>query len=138
MAIFVSVLKKLFISMIALLYLSATSGMVMNVHYCMGKFSSISFGHEKDHSDGTCDKCGMLKTENHCCKDEVAEVKLNDVHQTSSIAFELSSISAVQPVKLIVLNDPEQGVTAPPVDAYISPPPKTFNKVYLDVSTFLI
>lgn len=124
--------------MIALLYLSATSGMVMNVHYCMGKISSISFGHEKDHSDGTCDKCGMLKTENHCCKDEVADVKLNDAHQTSSIAFELAGISAIQPVKLIVLNDPEQGVSAPPVDTYISPPLKNFNKVYLDVSTFLI
>lgn len=124
--------------MIALLYLSATSGMVMNVHYCMGKFSSVSFGHEKDHNDGTCDKCGMLKTENHCCKDEVTEVKLNDAHQTSSIDFELSSISAIQPVKLIVLNDPEQGVPVPPLVAYVSPPPKTFNKVYLDVRTFLI
>lgn len=132
------VLKKLFISMIALLYLSATSGMVMNVHYCMGKISSISFGHEKDHNDGTCDKCGMLKTENHCCKDEVSEVKLNDVHETSTVAFELSDITSIQPVKTIVLSDPEQGVTAPPADAYISPPPKTLNKVYLDVRTFLI
>ena len=132
------VLKKLFISMIALLYLSATSGMVMNVHYCMGKISSISFGHEKDHNDGTCDKCGMLKTENHCCKDEVSEVKLNDVHETSTVAFELSDITSIQPVKTIVLSDPEQGVTAPPADAYISPPPKTLNKVYLDVRNFLI
>jgi hypothetical protein len=124
--------------MIALFYLSATSGMVMNVHYCMGKISSVSFGHEKDHNDGTCDKCGMLKTENHCCKDEVSEVKLNDAHQTSSVDFELAGISAAQPVKLIDLNDPEQGVTAPPVDTYDSPPPKTLNKVYLDVNTFLI
>ena len=124
--------------MIALLYLSATSGMVMNVHYCMGKISSISFGHEKDHNDGTCDKCGMLKTENHCCKDEVSEVKLNDVHETSTVAFELSDITSIQPVKTIVLSDPEQGVTAPSADAYVSPPPKTLNKVYLDVRTFLI
>jgi hypothetical protein len=124
--------------MIALFYLSATSGMVMNVHYCMGKISSISFGHEKDHNDGTCDKCGMLKTENHCCKDEVSEVRLNDAHLTSSIAFELSSISSIQPVKMIVLTDPEQGVSAQPVDVYVSPPPKTLNKVYLDISTFLI
>lgn len=124
--------------MIALLYLSATSGMVMNVHYCMGKFSSISFGYEKDHNDGTCDRCGMLKTENHCCKDKVAEVKLNDVHQNASTDFELSTLSAVQPVKLVVLSDPEQGVSAPPVDAYVSPPPKFLNKVYLDVRIFLI
>lgn len=124
--------------MIALLYLSATSGMVMNVHYCMGKFSSISFGHEKDHNDGNCDKCGMLKTENHCCKDEVSEVKLNDAHQISSIDFELSGISASQPVQMVGLNDPEQGLSAPPVNAYVSPPPKTFNKVYLDVRNFLI
>jgi hypothetical protein len=124
--------------MIALLYFSATSGMVMNVHYCMGKFSSISFGHEKDHNDGTCDRCGMLKTENHCCKDEVSEVKLNDANQTSSIDFELSAISALQPVKLVDLNDSEQGLSAPPIHAYVSPPPKTLNKVYIDVCNFLI
>lgn len=104
----------------------------------MGKISSVSFGHEKDHNDGTCDKCGMLKTENHCCKDEVSEVKLNDVHQTSSASFELSDISSIQPVKTVVLNDPEQGVSATPVDVYVSPPPKAFNKVYLNVRTFLI
>ncbi|MBP6687505.1 MAG: hypothetical protein KA160_06570 [Lacibacter sp.] len=130
--------RKIFISIIAVFYISATSGMVMNVHYCMGKISSISLGQEKDHTDGSCDKCGMLKTENHCCKDEVAEVKLNDVHQISSFAFELAGISAAQPVRMTVLNDPEQGVTAPPAAVYVSPPPKTLNKVYLNVRTFLI
>lgn len=121
-----------------MLYLSATSGMVVNVHYCMGKISSVSFGYEKDHNDGTCDKCGMLKAENHCCKDEVTEGKLNDAHQTSTALYELATVQAELPVKQVVLSDPEQGVTAPPVDAYTSPPPNTYNKVYISVRTFLI
>lgn len=124
--------------MMAFFYLTVSSGMVVNVHYCMGKFSSVSFGHEQDHNDGACDKCGMAKTENHCCKDEVTKVKLSDSHQFSSFAFELAGISAVLPEKIIVMSDPEQGVSPVPLNAYTSPPPNTHNKVYLAVQTFLI
>ncbi len=122
----------------AFFYLTVSSGMVVNVHYCMGKFSSVSFGHEQDHNDGACDKCGMAKTENHCCKDEVTKVKLSDSHQLSSFAFELDGISALLPEKIIVLNDPEQGVSPAPSASYHSPPPNTLNKLYLAVLTFRI
>ncbi len=124
--------------MMAFFYLTVSSGMVMNVHYCMGKFSSVTFGHEQDHNDGACDKCGMVKTENHCCKDEVTKVKLSDSHQFSSFAFELAGVSAILPEKTIVLSDPEQGVSPVPLNVYTSPPPNTLNKVYLAVQTFLI
>jgi len=76
--------------MIAVFYLAVTICVVMNIHYCMGKISSISFSHDKVHDDGTCSKCGMSKTENHCCKDDVKTVKLNDSHQASDFAFELA------------------------------------------------
>ncbi len=136
--IFASMFRKLILSMIAVFYLAATSGMVINVHYCMGKVSSVSFTDEEDHNDGACDKCGMVKTENHCCKDEITKGKMSDSHQTSTIVFELSAASSAVPVRTIVLSDPEQGQSAIPLLTYFSPPPRLLNKVYLDVSVFRI
>jgi len=124
--------------MIAVFYLAATSGMVINVHYCMGKISSISFNEEADHNDGACGKCGMVKAENHCCKDEVAKGKLNESHQTSVVAFELAAASAVTPIRMTVLSDPEQGQSRIPIVDYFSPPPRVLNRVYLDVNVFRI
>ncbi len=124
--------------MIAIFYLAFTSGVVMNIHHCLGKISSVSFNHGKDHDDGACSKCGMNKTENHCCKDDVKAVKLNDSHQASAFAFELASISAEAPVHLTLLHEPEQGLSATPLTEYFSPPPKTLNKVYRGINVFLI
>ncbi len=136
--IFAAMFKKLILSMIAVFYLAATSGMVINVHYCMGKVSSITFNDETDHNDGECDKCGMVKTENHCCKDEITTGKMNDSHQTSTVAFELAAASSAAPVRITVLSDPEQGQSAIPLLTYFSPPPRVLNRVYLDVNVFRI
>ena len=92
--IFVAMFKKLILSIVAVFYLAATSGMVINVHYCMGKISSVTFNEEADHNEGACGKCGMAKTENHCCKDEIVKGKMNDSHQTSTAAFELAAASS--------------------------------------------
>jgi hypothetical protein len=136
--IFVAMFRKLILSVITVFYLAATSGMVINVHYCMGKVSSVSFNAEEDHNDGACDKCGMVKTENHCCKDEISKGKMNDSHQTSTVAFELAAASSAVPVRTTVLSDPEQGQSAIPLLTYFSPPPRPLNKVYIDVSVFRI
>jgi hypothetical protein len=130
-------LKKVLISIIAVFYLVVTTGLVMNIHYCMGKISSVTFSHEKDHDDGTCSKCGMSKTGNHCCKDDVKTVKLNDSHQASAFAFELASISATTPEHLTLLHESEQGLSAIPSTDYFSPP-KPLNKLYRDINVFLI
>ena len=136
--IFVAMFKKLILSIVAVFYLAATSGMVINVHYCMGKVSSITFNEEADHNDGACGKCGMAKTENHCCKDEISKGKMNDSHQTSTVAFELAAASSAVPVRTTVLSDPEQGQSAIPILTYFSPPPRVLNRVYLDVNVFRI
>lgn len=124
--------------MMAVFYLAFTSGVVMNVHYCMGMVSSVTFSHERDHDDGTCSKCGMKKTENHCCRDEVKTVRLNDSHQASSFAFELASVSAETPEHFTLLHEPRQGLSVIPSTGYFSPPPETLNKVYRRIHVFLI
>lgn len=132
------VMKKIFISVIAVFYLSVTSGLVINMHFCMGQFSSVTFNHDADHEDGQGNKCGMKKLKNNCCTEEVTTLKLNDVHEASTFSFALASITSHVPEKQIVLHEPEQGISAIPVTDYFSPPPNTLNKVYLDINVFRI
>lgn len=131
-------LKNITITILAVFYLAITSGFILNIHYCMGKVTSVSFSYEKDHNNGSCNKCGMDKTENHCCADDVKSIKLSDTHQASTYSFELTVLSTIQPQSFVFLNDAVQGVSSLPLFNYSSPPPKTFNKVYLDLNTFRI
>ncbi|MBS4064266.1 MAG: hypothetical protein KGZ74_06880 [Chitinophagaceae bacterium] len=124
--------------MIALFYLTVSSGLVMNIHYCMDKISSVTFGHEADHNDDSCGKCGMSKTENHCCTDEVQFVKLTDDQQASKNIESISVTSIQLPVTSVSLNEPIQGNSIEPYSSYFSPPPPILNKVYLAVNVFRI
>jgi hypothetical protein len=136
--IFAIVAKKILILIVAMLYLTVSSGLAMNIHYCMGKISSVTFGHEKDHNDGTCNKCGMSKTENHCCSDETQFIKLTDSQQTTKLPELLQSFSITIPENDVALQMPQQGLTVEPYTDYFSPPPPTLNKVYLAVNVFRI
>lgn len=69
-------MKKIFIAILAFIYLGVSSGVAMDIHYCMGKISSVDLMHSSD----KCSKCGM-KTKGGCCKDEFKIVKLSDSHK---------------------------------------------------------
>ena len=69
-------MKKVFIAILALVYLTVSSGVALTVHYCMGKVASVDILHGSD----KCSKCGM-KTKGGCCKDEFKIVKLSDSHK---------------------------------------------------------
>jgi len=132
------VLKKAFILVIAVFYLTVTSGVVVNLHYCMNRIASISFGHERDHEDGSCSKCGMNKTSNHCCKDDVQFVKVNDAHTAVVPVDDLIHTAETLPVAEIDLQDAAQGATVEHNDSYFSPPPGAFNKIYRTIRVFRI
>ena len=86
-------MKKSIASILLILYVAFSSGVVINLHYCMDNFDSVQFGANK--SD-YCSVCGMHKSEgNECCKDEVKIFKIQDDQQTSAINFEFSSPDAV-------------------------------------------
>lgn len=69
-------MKKVFIAILALVYLTVSSGVALTVHYCMGKVASVDLLHGSD----KCGRCGM-KTKGGCCKDEFKIVKLSDSHK---------------------------------------------------------
>ena len=90
-------MKKVFIAIIALVYISASVGATVQMHYCMGKLADwglVSYGSE------TCGKCGMEKSakkDNGCCKDEHKFVKNDTDQKTTETACQMFHAMAVAP-----------------------------------------
>ncbi len=131
-------IRKGIILLISVLYIITTAGVAVNFHYCMDRIVSVSFGHEKDHEDGSCSRCGMNKIENHCCADESFFVKLSDTHQASGFVHEHLLLSYMLPVAFVNLTTAEQGNTATCIIDNFSPPPPVLNKLYLANCVFRI
>ena len=114
-------LKKLLTISLAFLYLLVSSGLLVEIHHCMGRIADASlhvFAHETD--DDTCGKCGMPKTEEyaHCCKDEVKLVKVDDDQKASGIFYQLDApVAIIQALPWQEWMEPEsslQAVVLPP------------------------
>lgn len=85
---FVPLMKKIFISLLAILYLGISSGVAMELHYCMGNKAGMElYGSSSD----KCGKCGMTDSKSGCCHDEFKFYKLNDSHKLVSNDFGFSS-----------------------------------------------
>lgn len=77
-------MKRLTAIILALIYIAATSGLVINTHYCMGEVAEIAFGTS---DSATCETCGM---ENEgCCHDDLQVIKLTENHHYTSANFEI-------------------------------------------------
>lgn len=113
---FVSAMKKLFTIFLALTYLAISSGIVVNMHYCMGKLANVTYNTQ---SDSHCGICGM--DDSGCCHDDVKVVKLEDNHKSAStIHFQLPAteplaahhslydltVQDIVPLKLLYNNPP--------------------------------
>lgn len=72
-------MKKIFASILAVLYFTASSGVVLNMHYCMGKLASVNV---ENLSLKSC-MCGPDEPKSGCCGDEIKVLKVKNVHQAS-------------------------------------------------------
>ncbi|HLO79619.1 MAG TPA: hypothetical protein VK166_01600 [Chitinophagaceae bacterium] len=77
-------MKRLTAILLALIYISTTSGIVVSAHYCMGEISDIAIGSS---NNATCGTCGMEN--NGCCHDDLQVIKLTENHNIAAIHFEL-------------------------------------------------
>jgi hypothetical protein len=70
-------MKKLVVVILAFLYLTASTGATIHLHYCMGKFVEWSLQHDSKKKD-RCSKCGMKNSANKkgCCKDEQKHIQI--------------------------------------------------------------
>lgn len=70
-------------------YLTVTSGVMVNIHYCMGAIASITYGATEEKG---CSKCGMEES-SACCHTEVKVIKSDDNHTSPSYATYITGIS---------------------------------------------
>lgn len=80
-------MKKVFLFIFAFIYLGLSSGFAFDIHFCMGKFSSIELFHA---NKSKCGKCGM-NNGNDCCKTKVTVVKITDNQQIASTDIKILS-----------------------------------------------
>jgi len=86
-------MKKILVTILALVYLSVSSGATVHVHYCMGKLMSWSLSDKKD---GNCGTCGMQKSVHKgCCQDEQKQLKIEKDQKVSGSAFQFLTQSSV-------------------------------------------
>lgn len=80
-------MKKIFVAILSLLYISTATGVTINMHYCMGELADWGIAHNKSRS---CGKCGMEKSEeknNGCCNDEQKFIKNNSDQKAAEPSF---------------------------------------------------
>jgi hypothetical protein len=87
-------MKKILIGILTIVYMTVSSGIVMEIHYCMGKKAGVDFFGAKDDK---CGKCGMIEKKGGCCSDEHKFVKLEDSHKNvyNTIDFTTSEVAVV-------------------------------------------
>jgi len=89
-------MKKIYIGILAIVYMAVSSGIAVELHYCMGTKAGMDFyGSENE----KCGKCGMTEEKAGCCHDEFKFYKINDSHKTAS-----NDISFTAP-EFAVIND---------------------------------
>ncbi len=81
-------MKKIYIGILAFVYMAVSSGVALELHYCMGDKAGIDlYGSSSD----TCGKCGMSEKDNGCCHDEFKFYKISDSHKTVTNNIDLAA-----------------------------------------------
>jgi hypothetical protein len=85
-------MRKVFLTILAFIYLSTSMGATVHLHYCMGSLKSWGFA---DEAAKNCNYCGMPKKSNPselatkgCCKDEQKHVQIEKDQKASEFAFQ--------------------------------------------------
>lgn len=129
-------MKKFLVTILALVYISTSTGAVLHMHYCMGKMVDWGLIHNDSKE---CSKCGMGEENNGCCKDEHKFVKNDTDQKTLKAGFQLIQLLAVAlPVCYIEIpsNDFPAIIEENPISH--APPRSSGVAVYIRNCVFLI
>lgn len=126
-------MKKIIALLLAVLYITTTSGVVLNVHYCMGKISSVKV----DNFSVTMCTCGKKLSNNSCCRTEIKVVKLSNDHKSAltSLKVKVSDIPVFHPVSLVYGS---KIIASVPPYSTASKPPGVSVKTYLRNCVFRV
>lgn len=131
-------MKKAIVVILSVLYLTTSGGAVVNLHYCMGKLTGWSLGHDK--SD-ICAKCGMKKSgknNNDCCRDEHKFLRNSSDQKTAELLFFQPDQGMALPVSVIEIPTHDFSSLAEAKPVTNSPPRSNGIAVYIRNCVFLI
>lgn len=87
-------MKRIWVTILLLVYFTVSSGFVVNLHYCMGDFAGMEIGHPEKKD---CGICGMPLTKKAgCCEDAVKVLKVEQ--DQSAATFAVFHFGGVQDV----------------------------------------
>ncbi|QYJ67179.1 HYC_CC_PP family protein [Flavobacterium litorale] len=102
-------IKKYISLILSFLILVANMGLMLNVHYCKGQISEVTFAYEaqgpcnEHHKVNSC--CGIVAQENHksCCKNDVVELDdtTEDIILVKSLQLDLASFCPINEWKSV-------------------------------------
>ncbi len=98
-------MKKILTAILAVLYITTSTGATIHLHYCMGKLAKWEIV-EKDSK--RCAICGMKITEKNkgCCKDEHKFVKNNSDQKVTEASLHIAhTIALALPVSFIEISN---------------------------------
>ncbi len=126
-------MKKFTVAIIAILYFTISTGVIVNIHYCMGKVSSVKMNVLAQNL------CGCGKKENKgCCKTEHKLVKLADNHKAEVVNFTLQAPVDIQSSVYNLINTPLLNQNDNQTFNNHSPPLLSKQNTYLRNCVFLI
>ncbi|BDQ11638.1 MAG: hypothetical protein RLZZ429_934 [Bacteroidota bacterium] len=132
-------MKKFVTFIVAVLFLSTSSGASIRMHYCMGKLADWGFMYR---DSKTCENCGMEESDtkdNGCCKDEnkfVKNISEQKITESVSINFTLTILDL--PLSLFSLSDIFYISSSEEYPISHAPPRNCKTPVYLLNRTILI
>jgi len=132
-------MKKFITFIVAILFLSTSSGASIRMHYCMGKLADWGFMYR---DSKTCENCVMEESDtkdNGCCKDEnkfVKNISEQKITESVSINFTLTILDL--PLSLFSLSDIFYISSSEEYPISHAPPRNCKTPVYLLNRTILI
>jgi len=97
-------MKKGIAAILVTLYFAFSTGVVINLHYCMERFDSLQIGATK--SD-VCGKCGMhTDSSNGCCHDQVKIFKITDDQLFAGLNYQFTAPVAINNSSTLFADEP--------------------------------
>ncbi|MBP9097633.1 MAG: hypothetical protein V9F01_04525 [Chitinophagaceae bacterium] len=132
-------MKKFITAILAVLYISTSTGAMVHMHYCMGQLADWGLGHNKSK---TCSKCGMEKSDekdNGCCKDEHKFIKNDTDQKAAEAGFQMIQLFATAiPVSFVEIPSADFPTVTEENPISHAPPRSGGVAVYVRNCTFLI
>lgn len=130
-------MKRILTSIIAIVYFVISSGLVMSIHYCMGKVSSVALSHNTSETCG----CGMSLKETSgkdCCKTEIKMVKLEDNHKAAYAYYDFQAPVTLRSSAINIFDLTDLSATAKSYTSIHGPPLRSEQDTYLINCAFRI